>query len=202
MKLFKYSARDLSDKYIVLFRAHHQTTKVLGIKYNDFIRNVSDYPQVNDLMIVVILFCFIQGKVTLLFLNKKKKFKGFLNRRQIFFLRGINGPCIRSFFSPGRSSCIAIFASWRKNALFALQLVLPDEKTHRRRRRQAFLTKKRTVVADDRASWRKNASSSPTTGLPGEKTHRRRRRQGFLAKIRSVVGLESPSRPVPSANIL
>ena len=42
----------LGDEYIVFFRAHHQTTKVLGIKYDEFIRNVSDYPNVNDLMIV------------------------------------------------------------------------------------------------------------------------------------------------------
>lgn len=43
---------ELGDEYIVLFRAHHQTTKVLGVEYNNFLRNVSDYPAVNDLMIV------------------------------------------------------------------------------------------------------------------------------------------------------
>lgn len=43
--------KELGDEYIVLFRAHHQTTKVLGVQYNEFIRNVSDYPTVNDLMI-------------------------------------------------------------------------------------------------------------------------------------------------------
>ncbi len=43
--------RELGADTIVLFRAHHQTTKVLGVQYNDFIRNVSDYPAVNDLMI-------------------------------------------------------------------------------------------------------------------------------------------------------
>ena len=41
----------LGDDYVVLFRAHHQTTKVLGIYYNDFVRDYSDYPYVNDLMI-------------------------------------------------------------------------------------------------------------------------------------------------------
>lgn len=41
----------LGKDYIVLFRAHHLTTKVLGIKYNDFVRKFSDYPYVNDLMI-------------------------------------------------------------------------------------------------------------------------------------------------------
>ena len=43
--------RELGAEYIVLFRAHHQTTKVLGVKYDDFVRDASDYPAVNDLMI-------------------------------------------------------------------------------------------------------------------------------------------------------
>lgn len=42
----------LGDDYIVIFRAHHQTTKVLGIQYDEFVRDVSSYPAVNDLMIV------------------------------------------------------------------------------------------------------------------------------------------------------
>lgn len=41
----------LGDKYIILFRAHHQTTKVLGVQYDEFVRDASDYPAVNDLMI-------------------------------------------------------------------------------------------------------------------------------------------------------
>lgn len=41
----------LGDEYVVLFRAHHQTTKVLGIAYDDFIRDASNYPSVNELMI-------------------------------------------------------------------------------------------------------------------------------------------------------
>lgn len=43
--------RELGEKYVVLFRAHHQTTQVLGVKYDEFVRDVSDYPSVNDLMI-------------------------------------------------------------------------------------------------------------------------------------------------------
>lgn len=43
--------KELGSEYIVLFRAHHQTTKVLGVKYDDFVRDASDYPAVNDLMI-------------------------------------------------------------------------------------------------------------------------------------------------------
>ena len=41
----------LGNEYVVLFRAHHQTTKVLGLVYDDFIRDASTYPAVNDLMI-------------------------------------------------------------------------------------------------------------------------------------------------------
>ncbi len=39
------------EKYIILFRAHHLTTKVLNVQFNEFIRDVSDYPEVNELMI-------------------------------------------------------------------------------------------------------------------------------------------------------
>ena len=41
----------LGDEYVVLFRAHHQTTKVIGVQFDDFVRDESDYPAVNDLMI-------------------------------------------------------------------------------------------------------------------------------------------------------
>lgn len=44
--------KNLGDSYVILFRAHHQTTKVLGVKYDEFVRDVSEYPAVNDLMIV------------------------------------------------------------------------------------------------------------------------------------------------------
>ena len=44
--------RKLGDEYILLFRAHHLTTKVLNVQFDEFIRDVSDYPSVNDLMIV------------------------------------------------------------------------------------------------------------------------------------------------------
>ena len=137
-------------------------------------------------MIVVILFCFIQGKVTLLFLNKKKKFKGFLNRRQFFFLRGINGPCIRSFFSPGRGSCIAISAFSVKNALDALQFLLPDEKTRCPRREFGIFFKKSTICSVDSAFSGKYAQFPPGIRLPDEKTHRPRREFGFFWKIRTV----------------
>lgn len=44
--------KHLSDKYIILFRAHYEVAKGLNIKNNDFIRDMSDYPQLEDLMIV------------------------------------------------------------------------------------------------------------------------------------------------------
>ncbi len=48
---FKKWENNLGKDYIVLFRAHHITTKVLGVKFNDFVIDVSDYPNVNDLLI-------------------------------------------------------------------------------------------------------------------------------------------------------
>lgn len=44
--------KELGEDYVVLFRAHHQTTKVLGIQYDDFVREASSYPAVNDLLII------------------------------------------------------------------------------------------------------------------------------------------------------
>lgn len=43
--------KELGNEYVVLFRAHHQTTKVLGVQYDEFVRDASSYPAVNDLMI-------------------------------------------------------------------------------------------------------------------------------------------------------
>ncbi|MBQ5968000.1 MAG: CDP-glycerol glycerophosphotransferase family protein [Clostridiales bacterium] len=43
--------QELGDEYIVLFRAHHQTTRILGVQFDEFVRNASDYPAINDLMI-------------------------------------------------------------------------------------------------------------------------------------------------------
>lgn len=48
---FEEWKKQLGDDYIVLFRAHHQTTKILGVEFNEFVRDASDYPAVNDLMI-------------------------------------------------------------------------------------------------------------------------------------------------------
>lgn len=42
----------LKDEYVVLFRTHHYTTQLLGIEFNDFVRDYSSYPDINDLFIV------------------------------------------------------------------------------------------------------------------------------------------------------
>lgn len=42
----------LSNKYILLFRAHHAVARSLRINDNEFIRDVSKYPKLEDLMIV------------------------------------------------------------------------------------------------------------------------------------------------------
>ncbi len=44
--------QQLAKDYVVLFRAHHQTTSVLGVQYDEFVRDASDYPNVNELMIL------------------------------------------------------------------------------------------------------------------------------------------------------
>lgn len=41
--------RILSENYIILFRTHAYTNTLLGVNFNDFIRDFSSYPNVNDL---------------------------------------------------------------------------------------------------------------------------------------------------------
>lgn len=48
---FRKWEKELGDEYVMLFRAHHFTTKHMKIQFNDFIRDASDYPSINDLMI-------------------------------------------------------------------------------------------------------------------------------------------------------
>lgn len=43
--------KHLGQEYVVLFRAHHITNKVLNVQFNDFVWDASAYPAVNDLMI-------------------------------------------------------------------------------------------------------------------------------------------------------
>lgn len=44
--------KEFGEEYVILFRAHHMTTKVLGLRFNEFIHDVSEYSDVNDLLIV------------------------------------------------------------------------------------------------------------------------------------------------------
>lgn len=48
---FKKWELELGNDYVLLFRAHHFTTQHMRIEFNSFIRDVSDYPAINDLMI-------------------------------------------------------------------------------------------------------------------------------------------------------
>ena len=41
--------KELKDDYIVLFRMHAYTNKLLGLEFNDTLRDYSTYPNVNDL---------------------------------------------------------------------------------------------------------------------------------------------------------
>lgn len=40
----------LGKNYIILFRTHPYTNKLLNISFNDFVRDYTDYPKINDLM--------------------------------------------------------------------------------------------------------------------------------------------------------
>ena len=51
MNLKKWEA-ELGDQYVLLFRAHYEVSKVMEVQENDFVRNVTDYPALNDLMII------------------------------------------------------------------------------------------------------------------------------------------------------
>ena len=43
----------LGNEYVLLFRAHYEVAKVLGLENsNDFVYNVSSYPSLNDLMVI------------------------------------------------------------------------------------------------------------------------------------------------------
>ncbi len=42
---------ELGDNYVLLFRAHYEVAKVMGVKDDDFVKNVSSYPSLDDLMV-------------------------------------------------------------------------------------------------------------------------------------------------------
>jgi len=41
----------LGDSYVLLFRAHYEVSKVMEVKENEFVRNMTNYPSLSDLMI-------------------------------------------------------------------------------------------------------------------------------------------------------
>ena len=44
--------RILQNEYVFLFRAHYEVAKVMEIKEDEFVKNVTDYPNLSELMIV------------------------------------------------------------------------------------------------------------------------------------------------------
>jgi CDP-glycerol glycerophosphotransferase len=48
---FRKWEKVLGNEYVVLFRAHDRTTKLLHIEFNDFVRDFSHYEPLNDLLI-------------------------------------------------------------------------------------------------------------------------------------------------------
>lgn len=42
---------ELGEKYVLLMRAHYEVSKVMKIENDDFVRNMTDYPDLNDLYI-------------------------------------------------------------------------------------------------------------------------------------------------------
>ena len=42
----------LQDKYVILFRTHAFTTKVMNLQFNDFVRDASSYDNVNHLLLI------------------------------------------------------------------------------------------------------------------------------------------------------
>lgn len=43
--------KELGEKYVLLFRAHDRTTKVMNVQYNNFVRDYCSYEDINDLYI-------------------------------------------------------------------------------------------------------------------------------------------------------
>lgn len=41
--------KEIGNDYIVILRTHHLTTKLMNVKFNDFVRDFSKYPRINDL---------------------------------------------------------------------------------------------------------------------------------------------------------
>lgn len=47
---FKKWKKELEDEYIILLRTHPNTNKLLGVEFDEFVRNFSEYEKINDLL--------------------------------------------------------------------------------------------------------------------------------------------------------
>lgn len=48
----KYWEEKLGDEYVLLLRTHAYTNKLMGVQFDDFCRNYTSYPRINDLFAV------------------------------------------------------------------------------------------------------------------------------------------------------
>lgn len=46
---FSQWKKELGDEYCIVLRTHHLTTKLLKVKFDDFVRDFTHYPRINDL---------------------------------------------------------------------------------------------------------------------------------------------------------
>ena len=91
MELKKWE-RELGSAYVLLVRAHYEVSKCMKIENNDFVRNVTDYPDINELYIAAdilisdyssVFFDYsITGKPILHFCYDYTKY---INRRGLYF---------------------------------------------------------------------------------------------------------------------
>lgn len=89
---FKRWKKILGSRYILFFRAHDRTTKVMNVQFNDFVRDMSHYDQLNDLLIAAdllitdyssIIFDYsILGKPTICF---GPDFEEYCRERGVYF---------------------------------------------------------------------------------------------------------------------
>lgn len=49
---FEKWKKSLGEDYVLLFRAHYEVVKVMNVKTDDFVKDVSSYPFLNELMII------------------------------------------------------------------------------------------------------------------------------------------------------
>ena len=42
----------MGDEYIFFLRTHPYTTKLMNVEFNDFLRDFSQYPNINELLII------------------------------------------------------------------------------------------------------------------------------------------------------